>query len=86
MNIEYLCNLYPLGLVQAEDLTSIAESLITEGIDNETLTNLLITESPYSSDKKALFEKVIKELGYIIPTPEYKKQIPMFFPFRKTRQ
>jgi hypothetical protein len=68
MDIKRICNHYAIGRIRSEDLPSVAQSLILEGIESSSLTRLLIDESPYGYDKKTLFEKAMKELGFEIPS------------------
>lgn len=57
-----------LGIISVQDLQKCAEALAAQGLDSPGLTQLLISDSPYSEDTRVLFEKAAKELGHEIPT------------------
>ena len=67
-NLERLCNLYEIGRIKSHELPSIAESLMAEGKETPSLVLLSILDSPYSEDKRRLFELAMSELGRRIPS------------------
>lgn len=70
MDIQEQINKSVLGTIPVQELQKCAEALVAQGMDSPSLTQLLILDSPYSEDTKVLFEKAVKELGYVIPTKE----------------
>ena len=70
MNIQEKICKNVLGTISVQELQECAETLVAQGLDSPSLTQLLILESPYSQDTKVLFEKAAQELGYVIPTKE----------------
>ena len=59
-----------LRVIPVHELQECAEALAAQGLDSPSLTRLLILDSPYSEDTRALFEKAAQELGYAIPKKE----------------
>jgi len=70
MNVQEQIYKNVLRTISAHELQKCAEALVVQGLDSPSLSKLLILDSPYSEDVSVLFEKAVKELGYIIPTKE----------------
>jgi hypothetical protein len=59
---------YRLGLVDADELSRIADTLLDEGRDSSAAVQLFLLESPAMAEAAPLFERVCAECGILVPT------------------
>ena len=67
MQLDVLIARYVAGALPPTELPSVAEQLILDGLDSESLTHLMLDHNPSNERRQALFERSISELGLSLP-------------------